>query len=79
MEGSALFLVIGRRDAPDAIVRQCGGYVVTHLPDPRQVLAVVPLSSWMGLRGDDGISSAGPVNIDQERFARFAELSGMGE
>lgn len=79
LEGSALFLVVGRADGPDAVVRRHGGRVMTHLQDRRKVLAVLPLASWMGLRAHRDIASAGPVGIDQDRFQRFAELSGVDE
>jgi hypothetical protein len=79
IEGRSLFFVVGRGEAPDAIVRAAGGVVVARLPDPRRVLAVLSLAAGTGLRGHPGLELAGPVSIDAERFARFTELIGLDD
>jgi hypothetical protein len=78
-EGRSLFFVVGRGEAPDAIVRAAGGTVVAHLPDARRVVAVLSMAAGMGLRGHPGLELAGPVSIDAERFARFMELIGLDD
>lgn len=79
IEGRSLFFLVGRSAPPDAIVRANGGIVVTRLPDPRRVLAVLPLAAHAGLRAHPGLELAGPVTIDAGRFGRFAELIGLDD
>lgn len=79
MEGQSLFFLIGCGGPPDAIVRASGGVVVTRLPDPRRVLAVLPLAAYAGLRTHPGLELAGPVTIDSERFGRFTQLIGLDD
>src|SRR5919108_5575981 len=74
IEGQSLFFLVGRGQPPDAIVQGAGGVVVTRLPDPRRVLAVLPLSTFSELQRHPGLELAGPVAIDAERFGRFAKL-----
>lgn len=78
-EGSSLFFVVGRIDAPDRAVREAGGRVVTRLPDPRRVLAVMPMSAYPGITRHRDLVSAGPVNIDPGRFGAFARLVGLDD
>ena len=79
LEGRSLFFVVGRDQAPDAIVRAAGGTVVARLPDERRVLAILSLAAGTGLRGHPGLELAGPVSIDAERFARFTALIGLDD
>ena len=75
----SLFFVVGREQAPDAIVRAAGGRVVTRLADPRRVVAVLPLSAYGMVVGHPALTSAGPVAIDPSRFTAFARLVGLDE
>lgn len=77
MEGQSLFFVLGRGGPPDTAVRAAGGQVVTRLPDPRRVLAVVPLDAYSGLSRHPAVALAGPVSIDPQRFGNFAKLVGL--
>ena len=79
VSGRSLFFVIGRAVAPDAIVASVGGSVVTHLPDPRRVLAIAPLEALESLRSHPELALAGPVGIDAGRFGAFARLIGLDE
>jgi hypothetical protein len=79
VSGRSLFFVIGRAAAPDAIVASVGGSVVTHLPDPRRVLAIAPLEALEALRSHPELALAGPVGIDAGRFGAFARLIGLDE
>jgi hypothetical protein len=79
MEGQSLFFLVGRGGPPDAIVRASGGVIVTRLPDPRRVLAVLPLAANNDLRTHPGLELAGPVTIDPERFGRFTQLIGLDD
>lgn len=76
-EGQSLFLVVGREEPPDLAVRTVGGEVLTRLPDQRRVLAVAELDAYAALNRHPDIALAGPVSIDAERFARFAQLIGL--
>ena len=77
MEGRSLFFVLGRGGPPDPAVRAAGGQIVTRLPDPRRVLAVVPLDAYSGLSRHPAVALAGPVSIDAARFGSFAKLIGL--
>lgn len=76
-EGQSLFLVIGRTGPPDLAIRAVGGDVLTRLPGQRRVLAVAPLDAYTALSRHPQIALAGPVSIDAERFAWFAQLVGL--
>jgi hypothetical protein len=75
----SLFFVIGRDGPPDAAVRSVGGTVVTHLQDPRRVLAVAPLAAHSALRHHRSLKLAGPVSIDPKRFEQFTRLIGLND
>jgi hypothetical protein len=75
--GQSLFFVVGWTGAPDQAVLAAGGQIVTRLPDPRRVLAVAPLEAYASLSRHRDVALAGPVNIDPERFGRFAQLVGL--
>ena len=77
MEGRSLFFVLGYSGPPDAAVRAAGGQIVTRLPDPRRVLAVVPLDAYSGLSEHPAVALAGPVSIDAARFGSFSKLVGL--
>jgi hypothetical protein len=79
MEGSSLFFVVGRSGSPAAVVHSFGGKVVTRLPDPRRVLAILPLAAYTRLLEHPELDAAGPVALDAERFRRFAKLVGLDE
>ena len=66
-----LFLVVGRRGSPDALVRGTNGQIVYRLPTDRALLATMPIESFMALRGNREIAHIGPVTIDGERFKQF--------
>ena len=77
LEGRSLFFILGRGGPPDVAVRAAGGQVVTRLPDPRRILAVVPLDAYSGLSRHPAVELAGPVSIDAARFGSFAKLVGL--
>ncbi len=77
MEGQSLFLVLGAGGPPDAAVHAAGGQIVTRLPDPRRVLAVVPFDASPALSRHPAVALAGPVTIDANRFGNFAKLVGL--
>jgi hypothetical protein len=76
-EGQSLFLVVGRTGPPDLAIRDLGGEVITRLPGQRRVLAVAALDTYTALNRHPQIALAGPVSIDAERFAWFAQLVGL--
>ncbi|MGH3129402.1 MAG: hypothetical protein ACRDNX_01150 [Gaiellaceae bacterium] len=78
-QGRSLFFVLGRTGSPEVAVRGAGGTVVTHLPDPRRVLALLPFDAFPGLQRHPEVALAGPVGIDPQRFAGFARLIGLDE
>jgi hypothetical protein len=76
-EGRSLFFVVGRAGAPDGAVLSNGGVIAARLSDPRHVLAVAPLASQAALRNHPAVAHAGPVSLDPQRFAHFAQLMGL--
>jgi hypothetical protein len=77
--GRGLFYVRGRTRSPSALVQGVGGQIVVHLPDPRRVLAILPLESHADLQRQPEIAVAGQVAVDADRFAGFARLVGLDE
>jgi hypothetical protein len=77
--GRGLFYVRGRSRSPSALVEGAGGRIVVHLPDPRRVLAILPLESHADLQRQPEIAVAGQVAVDPDRFAGFARLIGLDE
>jgi hypothetical protein len=72
--GSALCLVVGRV-SPIAAINAVQGSVAVTL-SPTRMLAVVELTALSLLQRHPDVALAGPVNIDQGRLARFAQLVG---
>ena len=70
LPGKGLFLLAVRHENEmAALVRQAGGHVVSQLT-PKRALVVMGLPSYLQLKGSLGIDFIGPVNVDQERFAK---------
>lgn len=72
--GTALCLVIGNA-SPLRAIASVEGMPVSGLGNGR-VLALVELSRLPMLRQDPSIRHAGPVNVDRERLAAFAAMTG---
>ena len=49
-----------------------------ELPGGLRLLAVLLLSETKALRDHPDVALAGPVNVDQARFASFVKLAGLG-
>lgn len=72
--GSTLALVLGRAgQPPHGAVAAAGGRVLADLGGGR-VVALVELRALLGLRQHPAVTTAGPISVDPERFARFAAL-----
>jgi hypothetical protein len=71
----AMCFVIGRV-SPIAAINAAQGIVAAKLSETR-VLAVVDLVHLPILQRHPDIEIAGPVSIDADRFARFANLVGV--
>jgi hypothetical protein len=76
---SGLFLVVATRTSPAGLVTGLGGRVVVRLPDPRKVLALLTIALSSALRNDPAIELVGQVDVDEERFSRFARLVGLDQ
>jgi len=74
--GRTLAIVIGHQD-PRPLVSGAGGHVVISIDD-LTVVALLEVTAVLGLRHDPGIRVAGPVNVNEDRFERFAALAGLG-
>ncbi len=73
-DGVALCLVIGDTE-PMAAIAAVEGKPVSLLGNGR-VLALIRLDSLPALRQQIAVRHAGPVNVDRNRLAAFARLTG---
>jgi hypothetical protein len=73
--GKALCLVVGNRKSPLAAINAAGGQVAVVLT-PRKMLAVIELSLLSQVQRHRDVVLAGPVSVDQGRFAQFAQMMG---
>ena len=70
LPGKGLFLLVVRQaNEMAALVRQAQGQLVSQLTTHR-ALVLMPLPSYLQLKGSASLDFIGPVNIDQERFAK---------
>lgn len=69
--GRGMYLVIGRGGSPAALVRSAGGRLILRLSD-NKLLVRLPTEKFLALQRHPAIALIGPVEIDQQRFARFA-------
>lgn len=70
LPGRGLFLVVAHQEADLArLVRAVQGQVVSQL-SPLRALALMSLSAYMQLKATRDLAFIGPVNVDQERFAK---------
>lgn len=72
--GVALCLVVGNA-SPLRAIAAVEGTPVSGLGNGR-VLALVELGRLAALRQDPSIRHAGPVNVDRQRLAAFAAMTG---
>lgn len=69
-----LYLIIGRSEAAVSDVRTAGGQIVMVIPHSLSLLALMPATAFLGLRGTPNIALIGPVAIDTDRFNQFLNL-----
>lgn len=70
LPGRGLFLVVAHQEADLArLMRAVQGQVVSQL-SPLRALALMSLSAYMQLKATRDLAFIGPVNVDQERFAK---------
>lgn len=72
-----LYLVMGRTAGAEALVRAAGAQVIMALPGSLNLLALMPVAVFLGLRGSPEIKHIGPVTIDSARFNQFLEALGL--
>ncbi len=68
-----LYLVVEHGLSPVGLIRQSGGRIIFDLANHR-ALAVLPTQAFLAFRSYRQIAFIGPVNVEQERFARFMTL-----
>ncbi len=73
-DSSGLFLIVGARLPPSGAVTSIGGQIVVRLPGTVKVLAVLSAEAQAAARHHPDIALVGPVAIDPDRFAAFADL-----
>lgn len=70
LPGRGLFLVVARRESElPLLMRKAQAQLVAQLT-PLRALALMSLSAYLQLRGSREVAFIGPVNVDQERFAK---------
>lgn len=70
LPGKGLFLVVLHHEADlPRLMRLAQGQVVSQL-SPLRALALMSLPSYLRLKSTRDLAFIGPVNVDQERFAR---------
>lgn len=72
--GKALCLVVGRK-SPLAAINAVDGQVAVAL-SAKKLLAVIELSLLSQVQRHRDVVLAGPVSVDQGRFAQFAQMMG---
>ncbi len=77
VQSGGLSLVVGRDSSPEALIQGAGGRVVMVLSSTK-VLAYLSLSTHLAFQHDSRIAFAGPVELDQARFAHFVAMLQQG-
>jgi len=75
MPDQGLYLVVGRSSALSGLVRGAGGQIALQL-SALKMLAILPITAYLGFRGHRDIAFIGPVTLDQARYAQFAAQLG---
>ncbi|MDD5700714.1 MAG: hypothetical protein PHU23_01585, partial [Dehalococcoidales bacterium] len=71
--GCGMYLVIGRGNSLESLVKEAGGEVVLRL-NGRKMLATLPFVVYLALRNNYQISHIGPVSVDIKRLAGLSEI-----
>jgi len=71
--GPGMYLVSGRGVSPEAMVKSMNGEVVLRLSS-QKLLATLPFTGYLRLRGNRDIASIGPVTVDINRLSEVAEI-----
>ncbi len=70
LPGRGLFLVVAHSEADlPRLMRLAQGQVVAQL-SPLRALALMSLPAYLQLKNTRDLAFIGPVNVDQERFAK---------
>lgn len=70
LPGRGLFLLVAHREADLArVLRDAQGQLVSQLT-PLRALALLSLPAYLQLKNARDLVFIGPVNVDQERFAK---------
>lgn len=70
LEGVGLFLVVTHAATAADVLRSVSAKIVAPL-EPQRVLALMELTTYLGLKHHPRVSFIGPVNVDQQRFQHF--------
>ena len=71
--GSGMYLINGRGVSLESLVKMAGGEVVLRL-NGGKMLATLPFTGYLALRGDYQVSHIGPVSVDVKRLAKLAQV-----
>lgn len=72
-QAGGLSLVVGRGHSPEALIQGAGGRIVLALSSTK-VLAYLSLATRLAFQHHPHITFAGPVELDQVRFAQFIAM-----
>jgi len=71
--GRCMYLIIGNGTSFEPIVRSAGGEIALRL-NGRKILASLPFSGYLSLKGNRQISHIGPVSVDLNRLAAVSKM-----
>lgn len=71
--GYGTYLIIGRGILVDSLVNTAGGKVLMRL-NGQKLIATLPFTGFLFLRGNYQISHIGPISIDTRKLAKLAEI-----
>lgn len=72
-----LYLVMGRTAAMLDDLRTVGGQIVMVIPGSLSLLALMPATAFLILKGQPSIAHIGPISIDSARFNQLLARIGL--
>jgi hypothetical protein len=70
--GRSMYLIIGNKISPKALVKSAGGEIVLSF-NGGKMLATLPFTGYLSLKGNKQISHIGPVSVNLKHLAKITE------
>lgn len=71
--GRGMYLVTGDGTSLESLVKKLGGEIVLRF-NGGKMLATLPFTSYLALKGNSRVSHIGPVSVDVKRLAKMSEM-----